>query len=85
MTEKQLERGQALSQEIKSLDNTIHKWENLTEIISITIRYQYTYNSMQTSEERTVLNYIDVSKLQEEVLPNLKNRRKELQDEFNNL
>ena len=40
---------------------------------------------MQTSEERTVLNYIDVSKLQEEVLPNLKNRRKELQDEFDNL
>ena len=43
MTEKQLERGQALSQEIKYLDNTIHKWENLTEIISITIRYQYIY------------------------------------------
>lgn len=85
MTEKQLERGQALSQEIKYLDNTIYKWENLTEIISITIRYQYTYNSMQTSEERTVLNYIDVSKLQEEVLSNLKNRLKELQDEFNNL
>lgn len=85
MTEKQLERGQALSQEIKYLDNTIHKWENLTKIISITIRYQYTYNSMQTSEERTVLNYIDVSKLQEEVLSNLKNKVKELQEEFNNL
>lgn len=85
MTEKQLERGQAISQEIKYLDDTIHRWENLTKIEGITIKYQYTYNSMQESEERKVLDYIDVSKFQEEVLSNLKNRLKELQDEFNNL
>ena len=85
MTEKQLERGQAISQEIKSLAEMLHRRENLTGISSITIKYQYTYNSMQASEERKVLNYIDVSKFQEEVLSNLKNRLKELQDEFNNL
>lgn len=85
MTEKQLERGQAISQEIKSLGEVLHRWENFTGISCITIEYQYTYNSKQTSEERKVLNYIDVSKFQEEVLSNLKNRLKELQDEFNNL
>lgn len=85
MTKEKLERGQAISQEIKSLGDTIHRWESLTGISSITIKYQYTYNSMQESEERKVLNYIDVSKFQEEVLSNLKNRLKELQDEFNNL
>ena len=85
MTEKQLERGQTISQEIKYLGEILHRWENLTGISSITIEYQYTYNSMQTSEERKVLDYIDVSKFQEEVLSNLKNRLKELQDEFNNL
>lgn len=85
MTEKQLERGQEIIQEIKYLGDTIHRWENLTGISSITIKYQYTYNSMQESEERKVLNYIDVSKFQEEVLSNLKNRLTELQDEFNNL
>lgn len=85
MTEKQLERGQTISQEIKSLGEILHRWENLTGISSITIEYQYTYNSKQTSEERKVLNYIDASKFQEEVLSNLKNRLKELQDEFNNL
>lgn len=85
MTKEKLERGQAISQEIKYLDDTIHRWENLTKIECITIKYQYTYNSMQESEERKVLNYIDVSKFQEEVLSNLKNRLKELQEEFNNL
>ena len=40
---------------------------------------------MQESEERKVLNYIDVSKFQKEVLSNLKNRLTALQDEFNNL
>ena len=85
MTEKQLERGQAISQEIKGLDEIIHRWENLTGISSITIEYQYTYNSLQTSEERKVLNHIDVSKFQKEVLSNLKNKHKELQEEFNNL
>lgn len=85
MTKEKLERGQAISQEIKYLDDTIHRWENLTKIEGITIKYQYTYNSMQESEERKVLDYIDVSKFQEEVLSNLKNRLKELQDEFNNL
>lgn len=85
MTEKQLERGQEISQEIKYLDGLVYRWENLTEINSITIEYQYTYNSIQISEERQVFNYIDVSKFKEEVLSNLKNRLKELQDEFNNL
>lgn len=85
MTEKQLERGQEIIQEIKSLGKILHRWESITGISSITIKYQYTYNSMQESEERKVLNYIDVSKFQEEVLSNLKNRLKELQDEFNNL
>lgn len=85
MTKEKLERGQAISQEIKYLDDTIQRWKNLTKIECITIKYQNTYNSMQESEERKVLNYIDVSKFQEEVLSNLKNRLKELQDEFNNL
>ena len=85
MTEKQLERGQEISQEIKSLGEVLHRWENLTEIACITMRYQYTYNSKQTSDERKVLKYIDISKFQEEVVSNLKNRLKELQDEFNNL
>lgn len=85
MTEKQLERGQAISQEIKYLGEIIHRWENLIEIECITIKHQYTYNSGQTSEERKVLDYIDVPELQEEILSNLKNRLKELQDEFNNL
>lgn len=85
MTEKQLERGQAISQEIKYLGEILHRWENIIGISSITIEYQYTYNAKQTSEERKVLNYIDASKFQEEVLSNLKNRLKELQDEFNNL
>ena len=84
MTEKQLERGQEIIQEIKYLGDTLHRWENLTGI-SIFIEYQSTYNSRQKSEERKVLNYIDVSKFQEVVLSNLKNRLKELQDEFNNL
>ena len=85
MTEKQLERGQEISQEIKNLGEVLHRWENLTGISRITIKYQYTYNSMQESDERKVLNYIDISKFQEEVVSNLKNRLKELQDEFNNL
>lgn len=85
MTEKQLERGQAINQEIKDIGEILHRWENLTEISSIIIEYQYTYNSRQTSEERKILNYIDISKFQEEVLSNLKNRLKELQDEFNNI
>lgn len=85
MTEKQLERGQEISQEIKHLGKILHRWENLTGIISITIKYQHTYNSEQTFEEKEVLNYIDASKFQEEVSSNLKNRLKELQDEFNNL
>lgn len=85
MTKEKLERGQAISQEIKYLDDALHRWENITKIECITIKYQYTYNSMQESEERKVLNYIDVSKIQEGVLSNLKNRLKELQDEFNNL
>ena len=85
MTEEQLERGQAISQEIKYLDGLLYRWENLIEINSITIEYQYTYTSRQISEERQVFNYIDVSKFKEEVLSNLKNKLKELQDEFNNL
>lgn len=85
MTEKQLERGQAISQEIKYLREIIHRWENLTEIEYITIKHQYTYNSEQTYEERRVLDYIDVSKFQEEVLSNMRTRLKELQEEFNNL
>lgn len=85
MTEKQLERGQEILQEIKYLRETIRRWENPMEIVSINIRNNYTYNSTQESEERKVLNYIDGSKLKEEVLSNLKNRLKELQDEFNNL
>ena len=35
MTEKQLEKGQAISQEIKCLGETLHRWENLIEIYSI--------------------------------------------------
>ena len=85
MTEKQLERGQAISQEIKCIDEILSRWKNLTEISSIIIEYQYTYNSKKTSEERKIVNYIDVPKFQKEVLSNLKNRLKELQDEFNNL
>ena len=85
MTEKQLERGQAISQEIKYLGEILNRWENLTGIDSIIIECQYTLTSKQTSEERKVLNYIDISKFKEEVLSNLKNRLKELQDEFNNL
>lgn len=85
MTEKQLERGQAISQEIKSIGEILSRWKNLTEISSIIIEYQYTYNSKKTSEERKIVNYIDVSKFKKEVLSNLKNRLKELQDEFNNL
>lgn len=85
MTEKQLEKGKAISQEIKYLGEILHRWENLIGISSITIEYQDTYDLRQTSEERKVLNYIDISKFQEEVLLNLKNRLKELQDEFNNL
>lgn len=85
MTEKQLERGQEISQEIKYLGDALHRWENLTEIECITMKYQYTNNSRQESEERKVLKYIDVSKFQQEILSNLKNRLKELQDEFNNL
>lgn len=83
MTEKELERGQAIIQEIKYLGDTIHRWENLTRI-NIFIEYQ-ARTSTQTSEEAKLLNYIDVSKIQEEVLSNLKNRLKDLQDEFNNL
>ena len=52
MTEKQLERGQAINQEIKYLSEIIHRWDNLTEISSITIEYQFTYNSRQTSEDK---------------------------------
>lgn len=85
MTEKQLERGQEIFQEIKYLREIIHRWKNLTEIECIIIKHQYTYNSAQTSEERKVLDYIDVSKFQEEVLSNMKNKAKELQEEFNNL
>lgn len=55
------------------------------KINSITIEYQYTYNSTQTSEERKVPDYINISEFKEKVLSNLKNRLKELQDEFNNL
>lgn len=85
MTEKQLERGQEIHQEIKYLRETIRRWENLTEIKCIVIKRQYTYNSTQTSEEIGVIDYIDVSKFQEELLSNMKNRLKELQEEFNNL
>ena len=85
MTEKQLERGQEISQEIKYLGELLHRWENLTGISSITIEYQYNPNSRQISEERRVFDYIDISKFKKEVLSNLKNRLKELQDEFNNL
>ena len=85
MTEKQLERGQEISQEIKYLGELLHRWENLTGISSITIEYQYNPNSSQISEERRVFDYIDVSKFKKEVLSNLKNRLKELQEEFNNL
>ena len=85
MTEKQLERGQAINQEIKCIGEILSRWKNLTEISSIIIEYQYTYNSKKTSEERKIVNYIDVPKFQKEVLSNLKNRLKELQDEFNNL
>lgn len=84
MTEKQLERGQAISQELKRLGEILHRWENLTRI-KIFIESQSTNNSSRTSEEREVLDYIDVSKFQKEVLSNLKNRLKKLQDEFNNL
>lgn len=85
MTERQLERGQVISQEIKYLGEILHRWENLIGISRITIEYQYIHNSIQTCEDRNVLDYIDVSKFQEEILSNLKNRLKELQDEFNNL
>lgn len=85
MTEKQLERGQEISQEIKYLGEILHRWENLTKINSITIEYQYTYNSTQTSEEKKVPDYINISEFKEKVSSNLKNRLKELQDEFNNL
>lgn len=85
MTEKQLERGQEIHQEIKYLCEAIHRWENLTEIKCIIIEREYTDTSIQTSEERKVLDYIDVSKFQEEVLSTLKNKAKELQEEFNNL
>ena len=85
MTEKQLERGQAINQEIKYLSEIIHRWDNLTEIECITIKYQYTYNSEQTSDEKKVLDYIDIPKFKKEVLSNIKNRLKELQEEFNNL
>lgn len=85
MTEKQLERGQAISQEIKVLDKAFHRWKNLTDICSINIEYQYTCNSKRLSEETEILDYIDISKLQKEVLSTLKNRLKELQEEFNNL
>ena len=84
MTEKELERGQAISQELKRLGEILHRWENLTGI-KIFIEYQSTNNSSRTSDEREVLDYIDVSKFQKEVLSNLKNRLKELQDEFDNL
>lgn len=85
MTEKQLEKGQRILKEIKSLCEAINRWENLTEIVSINIRHNYTYNSTKESEEREVLNYIDISKLQKEIISNLKNKTKELQEEFNNL
>lgn len=85
MTEKQLERGQAISQEIKDINDILHRWKNLTGILSIITEYRYTYNSNKTSEERKIVNYIDIPKFKKEVLSNLKNRLKELQDEFNNL
>lgn len=85
MTEKQLEKGQRILKEIISLRGAINRWENLTEIVSINIRYNYTYNSTKEFEEREVLNYIDISNLQKEIVSNLKNKVKELQEEFNNL
>lgn len=85
MTEKQLEKGQRILKEIRSLRGAINRWENLTEIVSINIRYNYTYNSTRESEEREVLNYIDISNLQKEIVSNLKNKVKKLQEEFNNL
>lgn len=85
MTEKQLERGQAISKEIKYLDDLLFKWENITVISRITVEYHYTDNSWPASEKRIMTNYIDVSKFQKEMLFTLKNRLKELQDKFNNL
>lgn len=85
MTEKQLEKGHAINQEIKYLSEIIHRWENLTAIECIIIKHRYTYNSEQVSDEIKVLDYIDVPRLQKEVLSNLKNKIKELQEEFNNL
>lgn len=85
MTEKQLEKGQRIFKEIRSLYEAIGRWENLAEIVSINIRYNYTYNSTKESEEREVLNHIDISKLQKEIVSNLKNKVKELQEDFKNL
>lgn len=85
MTEKQLEKGQRILKEIKVLYETIHRWENLTEIVSINIRNHYVYNSTQISEEREVLNYINIPKLQKEIIDNLKNKVEILQEEFNKL
>jgi len=85
MTEKQLTNGQRILKEIRSLRETINRWETLTKIRCIVIQNYDNSGFPQEFEEREVLNYIDVSKFQEEVVSNLKNKVKELQEEFNNL
>ena len=85
MTEKQLTNGQRILKEIRSLRETINRWETLTKIRCIIIQNYDSSGFPKEFEEREVLNYIDVSKFQEEVVSNLKNKVKELQEEFNNL
>lgn len=72
MTEKQLEKGQRILKEIRSLYEAINRWENLTEIRCIIIQSYDTSGFPQEFEEREILNYIDISRFQKEIVSNLK-------------
>lgn len=85
MTKEQLEKGQKLVKEIKELSDTVDRWNNLVEIKLILIRRQYTYNSDKESIEKKVLDYIDVEKLKQEAISNMRTRIAELKKKLEEL
>lgn len=85
MTKEQLEKGQRLLTEIQELSNMIGRWNNLTEIVVIGIKYQYTYNSTNESLERKMLDYINIERLKQEAISNMKVRIAELKKELEEL
>lgn len=85
MTKEQLQKGQRLITELQDLSNAVGRWTNLTEIMEIGIKYQFTYNSIQNSAERKVLDYIDIERLKQEAISNMKAKIAELEKELKEL